>query len=137
ATRRADAVVAGPDDQGRAARDRAADVLLAWSLGDVGAEGAQRPDDAGPERDVAASRPRRLPRDGPGDGPRSRATDLAGRAEEQEVVAEREPRARADGAVHARPRRLHRGGRPAGGPRAHRMADRPGHRPRRTGRAAA
>ena len=96
-------------------------------------EGAQPRDDAAAEPDAALARPWRLPRAGPGDGARPGAAGLAGRPEEQEGQAEREPRPRADGAVHARGRALLRDRRARGGPGADRLAGRPD---ARDGRAA-
>ena len=59
-------------------------------------------------------------REGPGDG------DLSRLGVEPQGQAERELRARGDGALHPRRRALHRSRRPRGGARLHRLVDRPG-----------
>ena len=88
--------------------------------------------DAAPEPALPARRPRLLP--GAADGGHARPGDaaLALRHRQREGLAERELRARADGAVHARrrPRRLHRARRARAGARADRLALRLEQQPR-------
>ena len=63
-----------------------------------------------------------------GDGARSSPDPLARRPAQHQEGAEREPRARADGAVHDRHRQLHRGRRAARRPRADRLDGQQGQR---------
>ena len=72
--------------------------------------------------------PRRLRRVREGDAARPGADRLAGRAAQHPQGAQREPGPRADGAVHARHRRLHRGRRQGRRPGADRLDRRPRHR---------
>ena len=106
------------------AADRANDAVLAQPLRVGAAQGADRTPHVPAERDAAPVRARQLrrvparDRQGPGDDrlPRQRA--------EPEGRAEREFRARGDGALHAGRGPLLRAGREGGGARIHRLEPR-------------
>ena len=102
-------LVARPDGRRRPPVPRAHDVVLARAFRDQHPEGPLRRPHGRPERDAAAARHRRLPRSRPGDGRRPRHADLARRRRQPGRQAQREPRARVHGAVHARGGQLHRG----------------------------
>ena len=92
--------------------------------------GLAAPDDP-PERDAAEERARVLPRSGGAGHARPGDAAVALGGAEQGGLAERELRARADGAVHARRGpRLHRGRRARAGARADRLPQRLGRRRR-------
>ena len=123
--RPADLVVGG-DAPDPIAAHRAHDALLAQPLRVEPAEGALHEADVRAERPAQAACGRQLRpaparrREGPGDG------DLSRLGLEPQGQAEREFRARGDGALHPRRRALHRSRRPRGGARLHRLVDRPG-----------
>ena len=91
--------------------------------------------DAPAERDLSPPWPRAVRRPAAGDAPRPRPARLARRPVEPQGQAEREPRPRADGAVHARRRPFLRARREGGRAGADRPDGRPGPICRPTGLA--
>ena len=100
---------------------RAADAAVARPLRHQHREGQRPGMDAAAERDVPAPRPGAVRRAPPGRRSRPGVARLARRAGQPQGTPQREPGPRADGAVHARHRPLHRGRRQGGRPRPHRL----------------
>ena len=125
------ALVARPDGAHEPAAGRADDARLARLVRDLGRD-QQRAADHPPEQPLPKARARLVLDPAPGRHPRPGDAALALRDRQHQGLAQRELRARADGALHARrrPRRLHRARRARAGTGADRLAQRLERQPR-------
>ena len=118
----------GAGDAGDAvAAHRADDAVLAQPFRVEPAEGAHRAAHVPAERHAARARARQLRRAAARDREGSGDARLSRQRAEPQGRAEREFRARGDGALHARRRPLHRAGHQGSGARVHRLEPRPRH----------
>ena len=107
------------------AADRAHDAVLAQPLRVEPAEGAVRRAHVSPERHAARQRARQFRRPAARHRPRPGDGDLPRQCAQPQGNAQREFRARGDGAVHAGRRQLQRAGHQGGGTRLYRLEHRP------------
>src|SRR5581483_1710508 len=118
-------LVARPDGADDDAPGRADGARLARLVRDLERRGRLAAADDPPEPTVPRARARLVPPPAARGDPRPGDAALALGLGQQPLLAERELRARADGALHARPRfGLHRGGRAPASPSADRLSQR-------------